>query len=264
MAELQPTMPVIPGGYNMGTNTPGLGGIGLVGLVGLNNLFGNGFGNVAPTTNILEQTLGHIRKDVSDAALEAAKVESRIQAAIQVQDTNNNVNFRALDNKICETEKSAIIYAKDSAIEALKTEARVADRITAFERNADGQFCDVKKDIMGVNFNLEKVNTHLTHTMDKGFAAAMLETERKAGEIKLEIERRFCHLREEQLEDEVESLRACKAQLEQNNVFAGQFAAINSALINLNNQTQHLTNSVINFGSGAVGAQSVNSNQVRS
>lgn len=202
--------------------------------------------------------LADIRKDIGDAATEACKVESRIQAAIQVQDTNNQVNFRALDNKVCETEKSAIIYAKDAQIESLRSEARIADRITAFERNADMQFCDVKHNIEGVNTNLEKVNTHLTHTIDTKFCH--LSTEMlKQTQVLLD---RLAADKLDSKNDEILQLRERNRHFEQVLAFSNQLTSINSSISDLSQQ-QKLTNQSINFGTGAIGAQTATNNQVR-
>ncbi len=190
---------------------------------------------------VLQTTLADIRKDVGDAKVEACKAECNIQAAIQVQTNANEINFRSLDNKICETEKSAIVFAKDSIIEALRIESRVSNRITDLERNVDTQFCEVKS-------NIEKVNTHLTHGMDKGFAASMLETERK-----------FAYLREEDLEEKLEACRREGAAALQNANFGSQFAVINSAIQNLTNQNQLLSNKIVQFGVGNL-ATPINTN----
>ncbi len=192
---------------------------------------------------VIQSTLADIRKDVGDAKVEACKTECAIQAAIQVQTNNNEINFRALDNRICETEKSAIVFAKDGIIEALKIESRVSNRLTDLERNVDMQFCEVKSKI-------ETVNTHLTHELDKGFAASMLETERK-----------FAHLREEDLEEKLDACRRENALALQNANFGTQFAVVNSAIQNLINQTQHLSNKVVQFGVGNVAVPTNTQNQ---
>lgn len=236
-----------------------LGGGGLMGGLLLASLLGRRGGGLfggddASGGNILAD----IRKDVGDAATEASRVESRIQSAIQVQDTNNQVNFRALDNKICETEKSAIIYAKDGQIENLRTEARLTDRITAFERNADTQFCDVKHNIEGVNTNIERVNTHLTHIIDSKFCHLGTELLKQTQVI-------LGQLNADKLDsknDEIAQLRERNRHFEQVLAFSNQLTAINSSLSDLSQQ-QKLTNQSINFGTGAIGAQSATNNQVR-
>lgn len=62
--------------------------------------------------------------------------------------------------------------------------------------------------------------------------------------------------------DEIAALRSEKRALEQNAVFANQFSAINSVLVNLANQTQHLTNKVVQFGTGNVATPTSTNNQV--
>lgn len=198
-----------------------------------------------PTTGFysVQQTLADIRKDVGDAKVEACKTECAIQAAIQVANNANEINFRSLDGKICETEKSAIVFAKDSIIEALRIESRVSNRITDLERNVDTQFCDVKSSI-------EKVNTHLTHQLDKGFAASILETERK-----------FAHMREEDLEEKLEACRRDSAAALQNANLGAQFSIMNSTIASLVQQTQHLSNKVVQFGVGNVAVPTATNNQ---
>lgn len=201
--------------------------------------------------NALWPVLADIRKDIGDARvdsvknameakLESCKTESGIQGAIQVQDTANQVNFRALDNKICETEKSAIIFAKDAIIEALKMESRLTERITAFERNVDTNFCETKKDISDVNFNLEKVNTHLTHAIDKN-----------SSDVQLQIEKKFAHLREEELEDKLSMLTREHEFIKNNLLFSNQFSSLQNS-VNSILQHQQLTNKVVQFGAGNV------------
>lgn len=209
----------------------GFGGGGIMSAVLLSSLLGGrrGFGGddsgVDHNNNVI---LADLRKDVGDAALEAAKTESRIQAAIQVQDTNNNVNFRALDNKICEVQKDAIIVGKDAIINALQIEARTTDRLTSFERNVDGQFCDVRSQIAGVK-----------------------------NDLGLQIERGFCDLREKTLEDKVAELLRDKDDLKNSLFFSNQISAINSTL-----QNQHLSNRTIQFGAGNIATPTNTQTQV--
>lgn len=237
--------PTVGAGYNNGLG--GLGGVGLVGLIGLNNMWGNngnGRGNHDSSDN-------HILRAISDARIEACKTESAIQAAIQAQTIQNSVEFRGLDNKICETQKDAIVVGKDAVINSLQIESRNTDRLNHIERNIDENFCDVKKDIMGVNFNLEKVNTHLTHTIDKNHSIVMVELERK-----------FCELRENSLKDEIERLRRRCDHADQVNLFSNQFSAINSAISDLS-QNQRLTNQTIQFGTGNLATPTASSANTR-
>ncbi len=178
--------------------------------------------------------LANLRSDVSDARIEACKTECAIQAAIQEDTNTNEINFRSLDNRICETEKSAIVFAKDAIIESLKSEARVTDRITDLSRSTDMQFCEVKTAIAAVN-------THLTHQLDRQFAASMLETERG-----------FNHLREEDLEEKIDACRREHDAAIQNANFNTQFAIIGSAIQNLTSQTQGLSNAVVQIGAANV------------
>ncbi len=181
---------------------------------------------------VVQSTLADIRKDVGDAKVEACKSECAIQAAIQVQTNDNEINFRALDNRICETEKSAIVFAKDGIIEALKVESRLTNRITDFERNADMQFCT------------------LNSTVEKGFAASMLATERS-----------FAHIREEDLEEKLDACRRESAIALQNANLGAQFSLLNSTVANLVQQTQHLSNKVVQFGVGNVAVPTATNNQ---
>lgn len=210
----------------------GFGGGGIMSAILLSSLLGRnglvgGNGDVSGN-NTNHAILSDLRKDVGDAALEAAKTESRIQAAIQVQDANNNVNFRALDNKICETQKDAIVVGKDAIINSLQIEARTTDRITNFERNVDNQFCDVKSQIAVVK-----------------------------NDLGLQIERGFCDLREKTLEDKVAELLRAQDDLKNNLLFSNQINAINSTL-----QNQHMANKVVQFGTGNAAIPTNTQNQV--
>ncbi len=201
---------------------------------------------VDPTNGfyVTQAMLGDLRKDISDARVEACKTECGIQEAIQTQTNTNEINFRALDNKICETEKAAIVFAKDGTIEALKAEARLTNRISDLERSVDTQFCKTHTII-------ENMNLNLTHLLDKGFASVLLESERG-----------FCKLREEDLEDKLDACRRENAVALQNANFGNQFAVINSAIQNLVNQTQHLSNRVVQIGAGNVALPVNTQNQV--
>ncbi len=202
------------------------------------------------------------QESVSDLRHEVSDVKSDIKTSIQLQDASNQGNFRHLDGQICETEKSAIIFAKDATIEALRVEARTADRITALERNVDMQFCDVKSDIKDVTIELGKVHTDLTHQLTLGFGDVKLENERSEHRISLQMERGFCKVAEDALKAELAELRRNCDQQSITGAFNTQLSLINSALTELN-QNQRLTNSTINFGNGNLTGQSANANQVR-
>jgi len=208
--------------YTDGFGGGGLSALVLASLLGGRGGFGFGNGTTADNNNII---LADLRKDVGDAALEAAKVESRIQAAIQVQDTNNQVNFRALDNKICEVQKDAIIVGKDAIINSLQIEARATDRLNALSTNMEHHFCKVEADIKEVKCDLG-----------------------------LQIERGFCELREKTLQDQLDELRR-KVACGDNSLISAQISNL-TGLVNSTLQEQKQNNKTVQIGTGLIATPS--------
>ncbi len=193
---------------------------------------------------VTQAMLGDLRSDVGDARVESCKTECAIREAIQTQGNTSEINFRALDNSICHAEKAAIVFAKDGIIESLKAEARLTDRISDLERSIDLQFCKTHSLI-------ESSNLHLTHLSTKGFASVLLENERG-----------FCKLRTSSLEDQ---LLACQREHDaniQNANFNTQFGIIGSAIQSLVNQTQGLSNAVVQIGAANIAVPLNTQNQL--
>ncbi len=223
---------------NKGYATPADGGLGggILGLLIASQLFRHGDKDKVIETEILKSigdTKAEAIKAAYEAKVEACKSESAIQSAIQVQDANNQINFRAQDQKICDVQKDAITVGKDAIINSLQIEARTTDRLTAFERNTAENFCEVKT-------NLEKVHTSLA----------------------LQIEQGFCKSREEILRAEIDELKRGRDLSNQNLAFSNQLTALNSIIMDLK-QEQRMTNQTIQFGQGNLAGTSSTNNQVR-
>ncbi len=168
----------------------------------------------------------------------------------------------ALNERLSDAEGRIVAAAHASEVRDLESRFIVTNRISDLERNVDENFCDVRKEICEVGHDLQKVNTHLTHIIDKGNAALAFQAEKNKGEIEVLIERKFSHAREAELKDELDRERRRNEIFMQNNLFTSQIQAINSNLIDLAQQ-QKATQQTIQFGAGNIATPANTNTQVR-
>lgn len=220
--------PNIMGGMGgMGFGSGGiLEGIILASLLGRNGngLFGGGNG---AGTVVAEQNISELRQEVADVKSSIIQDLQQVQADLQAE--------------ACESQKEAIKAAYESKIAALQATNEITNKIgnesqaiegkiSAFQTKVDSQFCHVN----------EKIASS-TQTILSQINADKLDSKN----------------------DEIAQLRARTNSMEQTAIFSNQFNAINSILASVANQTQHLTNQVVQFGAGNTAIPVATNNQVR-
>lgn len=84
--------------------------------------------------------LACIRKDIGDA-------QSTIKDSIQSLILSNNVEFRHLDNRICENEKESIKNTLENRVKLIEVECRISKEIAERAFANDRQFAEVRKEI---------------------------------------------------------------------------------------------------------------------
>lgn len=240
--ETTSIMPVAPTGFG-----GGFGGIAPVGLIGLNSLLGGGlYGGVAPAalpvqTHVIEQTLGEIRKDIGDAKVASVQTECNIQAAIQVQDAANQVNFRALDKQLCDARHDATVAAMNGTIQGLTNTTSIKDQASANAAVAASQFSSLQATIMKDG---DATRALITQNLIDGLRAELAGERRGRDQREIEITVN---------QSNVQTQNQVQAQLQAQT----QFLA--TSLNSLGDQLNRQTNSIINLGTMAATGQS-NSN----
>lgn len=140
----------------------GLGGFGLVGLIGLNSFLGNNnwgnwggpgfggpFGNLAAGagTVVAEQNISDLRKDVSDVDTHVEALGNEIQGALAQQTLGQTQEFRNLDNRLCESEKTTMQGFFAVQTQGLMNTQAIKDQLTAQGQMIAQNFCEVKEAI---------------------------------------------------------------------------------------------------------------------
>lgn len=121
------------------------GGVGLIGLIGINNLLGqNGFGNNAGV-NVLEQNVSELRKDVAGVNTTVEALGGEIQSSLAMQNLSQAGEFRNLDNRLCDSEKTQLQSAYAQSLQAFQNTQSIQNQVTAFQVANDQQFCQIKQ-----------------------------------------------------------------------------------------------------------------------
>lgn len=234
------------GGYGFG----GFGGIAPIGLIGLNTFLGQGWNNgwnqgglrdgLAGTT-VLEQNVSELRKDVQgvNTTVEALGNEIAQSQFQQTMDSNNN--FRNLDNRLCDSEKTQLQSAYAQSLQAFQNTQAIQSQLTAMQTASDLQFCAVKQQI---NADGDATRNLITQNLIDDLRS-QLHAERR-GRDNREIEINVS-------QNAIQTQAQLQAQLQNQNQY------FSSLLGNLSDQVNRATNSVVQVGSGLVaGGQSNN------
>lgn len=232
----------------------GLGGLGLVGLIGLNSFLGNNnwggwnnwgggfggpFGGVAAGagTVVTEQNVSDLRKDVSDVDTHVEALGNEIQGALAQQTLGQTQEFRNLDNRLCESEKTTMQGFFAVQTQGLMNTQAIKDQLTAQGQMIAQNFCEVKSAI--------HADGDATRALINGIEMQNLRDA-------LELERRGRQFREVEInvtQTNQQTQNQLQAQLQ------AQSQAIGNALNMLGDQINRQTNSMINLGTMTGNAQ---------
>lgn len=242
------------GGYpGYGAGFGGLGGLGLVGLIGLNSFLGNGawgnnwggggfggpFGAAAGVagTTVADQNISELRKDVQGVNTQVEALGNEIQGALAQQTLGQTQEFRSLDNRLCDSEKTTQQGFFAVQTQNLMNTQAIKDQLTAQGQMIASNFCDVKSAI---------------HADGDATRALINSIEMQNLRDELELERRGRQFREVEInvtQTNQQTQNQLQAQLQT------QSQAIGAALSTLQNQIAHQTNSMINLGTMTGNAQ---------
>jgi len=240
---------VVGGGAGYGFG--GFGGIAPIGLIGLNTFLGNGWNNGwnqggfrdgNPGTTVLEQNVSELRKDVQgvNTTVEALGNEIAQSQFNQTMDSNNN--FRNLDNRLCDSEKSQLQSAYAQSLQAFQNTQAIQSQLSAMQTANDLQFCSVKQQI---NADGDATRALITQNLIDDLRSQL--TAERRGRDNREIEINVS-------QTATQTQNQLQAQLQSQN----QFLA--TMLNSLGDQVNRATNSVVNVGSGLVAGSQSNSN----
>lgn len=233
---------VIGGGYPTafgGGFGNGIGGLGLVGLIGLNSFLGRGpFGDgvgvpgaiAAAGTTVLEQNVSNIREEIG-------ALGNELQAAINGSNMNNANNFRALDNRLCDSEKTALAATFQSTIQGMNNTQAIQNQASAFQVINQENFCAVKELI---HADGDATRALITQNLIDGLRNELLQERRGRDNREIEI-------------NIANSATATQSQLQtQLQQQQQQFAAFANLV---SDQLARQTNSMINLGTMTGNAQ---------
>lgn len=226
----------------------GIGGLGLVGLIGLNSFLGNRFGEfgagapgaVAGTT-VLEQNVSELRKDVAGVNTTVEALGNELQGALAMQNLSQQTEFRSLDNRLCDSEKSALTAAFQATIQGMQNTQMLSNQLTAFQVSNDKEFCSIKS---AINADGDATRALITQNLIDGLRSELATERRNRDNREIEIN---VSQTNQQTQNQLQ------AQLQSQNQFLATM--FNS----LGDQVNRAANSVVNVGSGTVaGGQSNN------
>lgn len=226
----------------------GMGGLGLVGLIGLNSFLGNrglgdGFGagaGIAGTT-VLEQNVSELRKDVAGVNTTVEALGNELQGALAMQNLAQSGEFRNLDNRLCDSEKSALQAAFAATIQGMQNTQAIQTQMTAFQVANDQQFCAIKSQI---NADGDATRALITQNLIDDLRSQLVAERRGRDSREIEINVQ---------NNATQTQNQLQAQLQSQNQFLATM--FNS----LGDQVNRAANSVVNVGSGTVaGGQSNN------
>lgn len=237
-------------GYGFG----GFGGIAPIGLIGLNTFLGGrgGFGNdgfvgngvstgAIPGTTVAEQNISELRKDVAGVNTTVEALGNEIQGAFAMQNLSISGEFRNLDNRLCDSEKTALQTAYAASLQAFQNTQSIQNQMTAFQITNDKQFCEVKSQI-----NADGDATRaLINSIEMQNLRDALELERR-GRSEREIEINV-----------TQSNQQTQSQLQAQ--FQNQTAHFANLFNSLGDQVNRAQNSIVNLGTMA-GTGQTNSN----
>lgn len=225
------------GGNTWGNNWGNWGGPG----------FGGPFGaSVAGAgTVVAEQNVSDLRKDVSDVDTHVEALGNEIQGALAQQTLGQTQEFRNLDNRLCESEKTTMQGFFAIQTQNLMNTQAVKDQLTAQGQIIAENFCAVKEAI--------HADGDATRALINQIETQNLRDKILALERGLDDERRNRQFRE--VEINVSQVnQQTQAQLQAQ--LQSQSQAIGNALNMLGDQINRQTNSMINLGTMTGNAQS--------
>lgn len=232
----------------------GFGGIAPIGLIGLNTFLGGrgGFGNDGfvggginnggiPGTTVAEQNISELRKDVAGVNTTVEALGNEIAAAHFQQTMDSNNNFRNLDNRLCDSEKTALQSAYAQSLQSFQNTQAIQTQMSAFQVANDARFCNLETTI--------HADGDATRALINGIEMQNLRDA-------LASERRNRDNREIEInvtQTNQQTQNQLQAQMQSQNQFLATM--FNS----LGDQVNRATNSVVNVGSGLVSAPQSNS-----
>lgn len=239
----------ILGGYpGVGGFGGGLGGFGLVGLIGLNSflgnrVFGDGIASPAsiPGTTVAEQNISELRKDVAGVNTTVEALGNELQGALAMQNLSQAGEFRNLDNRLCESEKTSLQTAYAASLQAFQNTQAIQNQMTAFQIANDKEFCAIKSQI--------NADGDATRALINGIEMQNLRDA-------LELERRGRSEREIEI-NVTQSNQKTQNQLQAQ--FQNQTAHFANLFNALGDQVNRAQNSIVNLGTMA-GTGQTNSN----
>lgn len=246
---------MIGGGSGYGFGGGGFGGIAPIGLIGLNTFLGGrgGFGNdgfgaggAFPGAGIVgstvaDQNISELRKDVQGVNTTIESLGNEIAGSQFAQTIDFNNNFRNLDNRLCDSEKSALASAYAQSLQAFQNTQVIQGQLTNMQNATDMQFCSVKE---LVHTDGDLTRSLITQNLIDDLRNQLLQERRGRDSREIEIS----------VNNSNTSIQGqIQAQAQQQNQFlASMFNA-------LGDQVNRAANSVVNVGSGTVaGGQSNN------
>lgn len=240
--------PIMFGPGTTGQDGLGLGGGGLLGglilgtLLRGGGLFGAGTGAAAGAEVVAGDIAAKVvaLQNTTNIIDAIGLLGNETQAAFNASNMNNSNNFRALDNRLCESEKSAIIAANAALVSGLQNTQSIKDQASAFQVINQENFCAVKE---------------LIHN-DGDATRALITTNLIDGlRAELALERRSRDNREIEInvtQTNQQTQNQLQAQMQQQNQFLATM--FNS----LGDQVNRAANSVVNVGSGSVAGGQTN------
>lgn len=243
---------VMGGGAGYGFGGGFGGGFPLVGLLGVNNFLGGrgGFGNdgfsgngAIPGTTVLEQNVSELRKDVAGVNTTVEALGNEIQGALAMQNLAQAGEFRNLDNRLCDSEKTALASAYAASLQAFQNTQAIQTQINGVQTSMDAQFCQVKNAI-----HIDGDSTRaLINSIEMQNLRDALELERR-GRSNREIEINISNTNQQ-------TQNQLQAQLQ------AQSQIIANSLNLLGDQVNRAQNSIVNLGTMAgTGQTNTNAN----
>lgn len=237
------------GGGGAGYGFGGFGGIAPIGLIGINTLFGqnnwnngnNGFRDGIAGTTVLEQNVSELRKDVQGVNTTVEALGNEIAGSQFQQTMDSNNNFRNLDNRLCDSEKTQLQSAYAQSLQSFQNTQAIQTQLSAMQTANDLQFCSVKQQI---NADGDATRALITQNLIDDLRS-QLTSERRgrdAREIEINVQN-----------NATQTQNQLQAQQQQ------QTQYLASLFGNLSDQVNRANNSIVQVGNGLLaGAQDNN------
>lgn len=212
--------------------------------------FGGPFGglpaNVGAGTVVAEQNVSDLRKDVADVKTAVMQSQCDTQSDLQAQTIGQTQEFRNLDNRLCESEKSALTTGYQLSLQGFQNTQQITNLITAFQSQNAEQFCQIKEAVHS-DGDATRALINQIETQNLRDALAAERRNRDNREIEINV-----------TQTNQQTQNQLQAQLQQ------QQQVLTGFLHNLATeiQLQRQGNRVVQFGTGNVSTPTNTANQV--